>query len=93
MYSQSSAVGSQSMTVNNPSSSQGSMYGGNSVVYQAEESKYSVSAESMPYAPADSETKRRLFIVSHPERISVRVLSDKFSRFGSFISVNYIPGN
>lgn len=42
---------------------------------------------------SNSETKKRLFIVSYPERVSTRVLSDMFSRFGNFISVSYIPGN
>lgn len=50
------------------------------------------SPSPMPYAPHDADAKKRLFIVSHPEQIPSRILSDMFSRFGNLISVNYIPG-
>lgn len=41
---------------------------------------------------SSNESKKRLFIVSQPDRISTSRLSDMFSKFGNFISVNYIPG-
>lgn len=43
-------------------------------------------------ANANMEMKKRLFVVSHPEKISPAVLSDMFSRFGNLICFNYIIG-
>lgn len=42
--------------------------------------------------PVDGECKKRLFIVSQPERISSSLLSDMFSKFGEFLTFSYIPG-
>ena len=42
--------------------------------------------------PVEGECKKRLFIVSQPERISSSLLTDMFSKFGEFLNFSYIPG-
>lgn len=96
MGGQGASVGGQGAGMGGQGSAMGGQgsggFGGANNYQQSSQINYVAGNPDEPFAPPDSETKRRLFIVSHPERISTRDLSAMFRKFGNFISVNYIPG-